>query len=274
MITDSHSHLGSIHDHEAVEFWKTHKRIPDRVVESFFQVRQWVDRSIVVAFPGGPHISSNDCIAQFAQEHSDKVAPFYLIDPQAESCLDDIQLAFDEWSAKGVKLAPIYQHFKPDDEQYFPVYEKLEKLGLAIIWFQGSSGEAPDGPLEWANPVLLDKVARTFPDLKMVIAHLGLPWFHETVAMIKKHPNLYTDISAIGARTWVLYSALVEAVQYDTEEKVLFGSEYPMYTPGQIRDSLQEAVSIPEGTHLPQLPSDIVDRMLSRDSFQMLGIDQ
>ena len=272
MIVDSHSHFGSIHDKEAIQYWNTHHRNPERVIEAFFRVREWVDRSIVVAFPGGPHISNNEPIAAFAREFPTKVVPFYLLEPDSPTCLTDLERGVVEWGGRGVKLAPIYQNFKPDDERYFPMYAKLEDLKQTIIWFQGSSAEAPQGPLEWSNPVLLDKVARTFPDLKMVIAHLGFPWYRETVALLKRHPNVFTDVSALGTRSWFLYNALLEAHQYGVEEKIFFGSEYPMFTPSAIRDALYQASAIPEGSHLPPLPEGFVDRLLSRDSLGMLGI--
>jgi len=271
MITDSNSHLGSIYDREGYEFWKRNREIPDRVIERYFSVMEGVDRSIVVAFPQGPHLNDNDCIAHFARRFSDRVAGFSLIDPR-ERAIEQIDRARGEWGAKGVHLAPIYQNFKPDDEAYFPMYAHLEKHRLPVIWFQGSSFEAPDGPLEWANPVLLDKVARSFPELKMMIAHFGSPWFTEVVALIKKRPNVFTEISALSNRTWALYNALINAVQYGVEEKILFGSEFPMQTPQQNREALQEVVALSERANLPRITPAVVQGILERDTFALLGI--
>jgi hypothetical protein len=44
--------------------------------------------------------------------------------------------------------------------------------------------------------ILLDDIAIQFPQLKMIVAHLGHPWIGETLVLIRKHPNLYSDISA------------------------------------------------------------------------------
>lgn len=271
MITDANSHLGSIYDVEAYEHWSKHGEILERVVERYFSLRTWIDRHIVVAFPQGPHINDNDCIAHFAKQHADKVAPFLLLDPTKSSALDDID-RFIDMGAKGVHLAPIYQKFKPDEEVYFPIYEKLQKKGLPVIWFQGSSFEAVDGPMEWANPVLLDKVARHHPELRMMIAHFGSPWFREVIALIKKHKHVYTEMSALCFRTWALYSAMIETVQYNADEKVFFGSEFPMMTPDESREALYDICSFGEGANLPRVPKDVVQKIMTRDVYALLGV--
>jgi len=225
----------------------------------------------VVGFPRGPHINDNECLAHFANTYPDKVTAFMLLDPKARAPRDEIDRIVD-MGGKGVHLAPIYQNFKPDDEAYFPIYETLQKRRLPVIWFQGSSAESPDGPLEWANPVLLDKIARMFPELRMLIAHFGSPWFREVIALIKKHQHVYTEISALSHRTFALYTALIEAVQYGVDEKIMFGSEFPMQTPEQNRDALYETCRFGEGANLPRVPQDVVDKIMTRDVYALLGV--
>jgi predicted TIM-barrel fold metal-dependent hydrolase len=273
VIVDNHTHLGDTLDSEAREYWKDCHRIPDRVVEDYIEAMSSVDRSILLGFPDPPeNISSDECVALFVREHGDKFIPFYSINPALPTAMSDLERAVQEWGAKGIKMGPIYSKFRPDDEQYFAIYERIEELGLPIMWHQGSSFEAPDGTLEWAMPWMLDKVARTFPDLKMVIAHFGFPWIREVVALLRKRANVYTDVSALGTRTWVLYNALVDTLQYGAEDKVFFGSDFPMFTPAQIRDALYQASSIPEGTNLPALPGNVIDGIVNRNSLEILGI--
>jgi predicted TIM-barrel fold metal-dependent hydrolase len=272
MITDSNSHLGSIYDAEALAHFQQTGDILPRVIDRYFEVMGDIKRSIVVAFPQGPHINDNESIARFALQFQDRIAPFYLIDPHASDCLEMIDRACQEWNAKGFHLAPIYQKFRPDEEQWFPIYEKLQTKGMPLIWFQGSSFEAVDGPLEWANPVLLDKVARSFPELRMIIAHMGSPFFRETVALIKKHKHVYTEMSALWHRSWDLYGALVSAYQYGALGKVFFGSEFPMQTPQQSKDVLAAVASMAEGTNFPSIPKEEIEALLHRDSFELLGI--
>jgi predicted TIM-barrel fold metal-dependent hydrolase len=273
VMIDIHTHLGAAFDQKAAEYWQKNHRIPDWVSEAYVQAMESVDKAIILGFSVPPgNITSNECVAHFIREHDDKFIPFYCVDPALPTATSDLDHAVQEWGAKGIKLGPIYQTFRPDDEQYFPVYERIEELELPIMWHQGSSFAAPEGPLEWAQPWMLDKISRTFPNLKMVIAHFGFPWIREVVALLRKRPNVYTDVSAFGTRTWGLYNALVDAVQYGAEDKVFFGSDFPMFTPAQMRDALYGASSIPEGTNLPPLPRDVIERILNRNCLEILGI--
>ena len=272
MITDYNSHLGSIFDAEAFAHWENTGTILERIEQRYFEVMENVDRAIVVAFPQGPHMNNNEPIAHFASKYPNKIAPFFLIDPTKPDCADLIDKAVTEWNAKGFHMAPIYQKFRPDDEAYFPIYEKLEKIGKPLMWFQGSSFEAVDGPLEWANPILLDKVARNFSELRMIVAHFGSPFFREVIAMLRKHKNFYTEMSALSHRTWALYNALIDAKQYSVLDKVLFGSEFPMQLPQQSMDGLAAVAALTEGTNLPALTQGDIDSLLHRDCFEALGI--
>jgi predicted TIM-barrel fold metal-dependent hydrolase len=279
VIVDVHTHLGLEVDRRAREYWREHHRVPDWRVGPYIEAMKSVDRSVLLAFPFpdydiSTNESDNECVAQFVREHGDKFIPFYFLHPGHPTAMADLERAVQEWGAKGIKLTPIYANFRPDDEQYFPFYARIEELGLPVLWHQGSSMDAPNGPLEWAMPWRLDKIARTFPDLKMVIAHFGFPWIREVVALLRKRANVYADVSAFGTRTWVLYNALVDTVQYGAEDKVFFGSDYPMFTPAQMRDALYEASSIPEGTNLPPLSRDVIEGILNRNCLEILGIEQ
>lgn len=273
MLVDIHTHLGDTFDAKASGVWKREHRIPDWVTEPFLSAMDKVDKVVLLGFPSPPgNISENECVRHFVAEHGEKFVPFYYIDPKLPTALSDLDRVVHEWGAKGIKLGPIYQSFKPDDEQYFPLYARIEDMGLPIMWHQGSSFAAPDGPLEWARPWMLDKVSRTFPDLKMVIAHFGYPWIRELIALLRKRKNLYTDVSCLANRTWVLYNAFVEAIQYGVEDRIFFGSDFPLFTPGQIVDAMRTIPLMTEGTRLPAVHTDVVERVISRNCLEVLGI--
>ena len=90
-------------------------------------------------------------------------------------------------------------------EVYWPLYERAEQLQLPILFHTGHlaplrteelNHDARDGiDAENMRPYLLDKVARAFPELKMVGAHLGLPHANEALQMISAYRNVYYDFS-------------------------------------------------------------------------------
>lgn len=52
-------------------------------------------------------------------------------------------------------------------------------------------------PLDDSRPVHFDAVAVDFPELRMVLAHPGHPWEGECIAVIRRHPHVYADLSAL-----------------------------------------------------------------------------
>ena len=130
-----------------------------------------------------------------------------------------------------------------------------------------------NGPLEYSNAVLLDPVARSFPDLKMVIAHLGHPWFAETACVVRKHPNVYTDMSALSTRPWQMYNAMITALEYGIEKKILFGTDYPFFTVKRTIEAFRNINKVVEGTNLPRVPEQVIEDIIHRDTLQILGLD-
>ena len=97
---------------------------------------------------------------------------------------------------RGLKLGPIYQNIHPSDQKSLKLFKRAEELEIPILIHQGTTF-CSNVSLEVANPVLLQPIALEFPKLRMIIAHMGHPWIGETLSLIRKHPNLYSDISAL-----------------------------------------------------------------------------
>ena len=85
------------------------------------------------------------------------------------------------------------------------------------------------------------------------MAHLGHPYEGECVAVIRKHPNVYADISALHYRPFQLYHSLMLVQEYGVWDKVLFGTDYPFTTVHASIDGLRSLNRMLEGTALPRL---------------------
>jgi hypothetical protein len=98
------------------------------------------------------------------------------------------------------------------------------------------------GPLrtsETGRPIpYLDDVALDFPDLVVVGGHIGYPWTNEMIALATKYPNVYIDTSAYAAHRYP--AELVEYLRGHGRGKVLFGTNYPMITPGKALHGLDQ----------------------------------
>jgi hypothetical protein len=228
-----------------------------------------VDRMVVLDIARGAE-NQNDAIAAYARAHSEKVVGFMSVDPSHPGAVAEMERAY-ELGLRGLKLGPIYQNFHPLDGRAFEVYAKAAELGLPILIHQGTTFPRR-APLKYADPLLLEEVAWAFPELPIVIAHLGHPWMAETIVLIRKHPNLYADVSALHYRPWQFYNGLVLAVEYGVEEKLLFGSDWPFTTPAESIEELRRINRFTEGTSLPRVPEEVIEAIVNRDGLAVLGI--
>ena len=128
-------------------------------------------------------------------------------------------------------------------------------------------------PLECTLPRHLDDVAIRFPEVKIILAHLGHPYEGECVAVIRKHKNVYADISALHYRPFQLYNSLMLVQEYGVWDKLLFGTDYPFTTVNSTIDGLHNLNKMTEGTNLPRLDAEQIETMIYRDSLSLLGLD-
>ena len=180
------------------------------------------------------------------------------VDPNDPDALDELSRAAD-LGLRGVKLSPPYQGFHPHAPEAWAIYEAAARRGMFLLFHQGWVFD-PRCSLEEANPILLDRVAGAFPETNIIIAHLGQPWFWETISVMVRRSNVFTDVSARLTKPWQLSNALMAAMDYGVEDRILFGSDFPIVTPDEgiqlllgLNDSFNGVPPLPQ-----QLLRDIV----------------
>lgn len=230
-----------------------------------------VDKVILLGVARGSH-TPNDDIGRYAKLWPEKVVPFCSVDPTDPGAIAEVERCVREYGVKGIKISPHYQIFDPMDPRACALYRVAERQGLPIAFHQATSPMRM-GPLRYAHPMALDEVAMAFPDLKIVVAHLGHPWEADTIVLIRKHPNVYTDISAQFYRPWQFYNSLVLCLEYAQMGKVFFGTDYPVTTPQETLDALRGVNEMVAGTRLPRIPEDEIEALIHRDALGMLGIE-
>lgn len=188
----------------------------------------------------------NRFIADYAATWNGKAVGLASVDPNMPNAVDELAFAHDELGLRGLKLSPPYQAFHPHSAEAWGVYQAAAERDMFIMFHQGAVTHRR-GILEVAQPVLLDKVAREFSETKIIVAHMGQPWFHEVVPLLRKHPNVYADLSARCSRPAQLAQILRGVLDYDAADKLLWGSDFPTFDPvehaaGMLRaaDSLQD----------------------------------
>jgi uncharacterized protein len=279
MIVDCHTHVGNA-GHYSADFradlarsW-SEVQMGGQELEDHWQAMAPVDKAIVLAFdaPASGITVPNDYVADYVKTHPEKLIGFASVDPGRPDALDRLTDAVTVMGLRGLKVGPIYQHFDPTSPTGIALFARAESLGIPVLCHQATTF-IRDAPLRWGRPILLDDVAIACPGLVMCVAHLGHPWCEELMVVIRKHPRLYADVSALHTRPVQLYFALASAVEYRVTDRLLLGSDYPFATTQQTIDALRRVNNVVRGTGFPPIPGEVIEGIIGRDTLTLLGID-
>ena len=243
--------------------------------ERYAEAMRAVDKAIVfgVRALACGMLSPNDFTADWVAKDPDKLIGFMCIDPTEDGYLDEIDRCASDLGLRGIKIYPMLAHFNPADPVYFALYEKAQRMGLPILSHMGTQPN-PRAILKYSHPLLIDEVAQAFPDLKFVIAHMAHPWQRDCAVVIRKHPNVYADVSGGGwVRPYQAWEALVLMVEWGVADKLLFGSDFPLWTPQEGMDDMRRLNEQVEGTNLPRIPDEVIEEIIHRNSLELLGLE-
>ncbi len=205
--------------------------------------------------------ADQELIAKFVQQHADRFIGWCSVDPNDPDCADELEHYVNNLGFRGLKVSPIYQNWDPLDARHIRLFKKAEQLGIPVNVHQGTTFVRA-APLRFANPILLEDIAVACPDLRMIISHMGHPWETECITLIRKHPNLYANVSALHYRPWRHWQAFITAYEYGVDHKLIFGSDFPSATPEQLIAGLSKVNDIVSGSSLPRFPDDALHKII------------
>ena len=151
----------------------------------------------------------NDRTAEWVRRDPDRIIGFAAIDPMEDDHLEELERGVEDLGLRGVKLYPVLGRYSPADPLVFPLYAEAQRRDLPVLLHVGTHPQ-PNALLKHSLPLLIDEVAQVFPDLRIVIAHMAHPWQRECAVVLRKHPNVYADVSGGGwVRPYQAWQALV-----------------------------------------------------------------
>lgn len=213
----------------------------------------------------------NEVIADYVRTDPDRLEGWASVDPNDEDCVEQLEYCVQDLGLRGLKVAPVYQHWDPTDSRNWTLFRKCVELGIPVMIHQGTTYPRR-ARLEWGRPLQLEPLTMALPDLRMIIAHLGHPWEEETVALVRKTPNLYTDVSALHFRPWRFWQAMITAYEYGVTHKLLFGSDFPNAATQDAIDGLRNVNRAVEGSPLPKVPGDVIESILHENWERLYGL--
>lgn len=172
----------------------------------------------------------NRWVFESVAPYRDKVIPFVGIDPQRGGrAIDILERFVKRYDAKGVKVYPATGWY-PNEERIRDFWTCADDLGLVVVTHAGAAW----GPLEekYNRPSFFDEVLQRYPDLRVVIAHLGGKYRQETYELCAQHANCYTDISALQG--WLpsdpdTCMARLKEVAEKVPDRASFGTDFPLF---------------------------------------------
>ena len=130
----------------------------------------------------------------------------------------------------------------------------------------------PGAILEFDRPLNWDEVARSIPELSVVLSGIGSPWVEETLLLLQKHPRIFADTAGLVKRPWQLFQALLGASSMGITEKLLFASGWPAETPAKAIETIYSVNGFSHGTQLPSIPRPQLRSIVERDLPTVLGM--
>lgn len=233
-LIDTHIHVFPQKIAEAVRRWFEanawgfhYQGIAEQLIQ--LQFDNGVAGLVLLSYAHRPGIAGelNRFIGRLIRQfpHTTGLATFH---PEDDKPRDILKVAFEEFGLCGVKLHCHVQRTAPDDPILFPVYE-------AILEFNGviniHAGREPALEAYGTNVRAItgaDRVERVltrYPDLKMIVPHLGFDESDRFYSLLDQYPNLYLD-------TTMMMSDFFD-VPIDREglikhaDQILYGSDYP-----------------------------------------------
>ena len=225
MIIDFHVHLSRPeHEHPWVMDWmrSNYQGDFDEFIEKILTpqgIRQYlqandIDWAVGLAevSPITTGVADNDYVGKFCADANriadpasgarGRVLPFASLNPFIVNDLAaELERLVKTYDFKGIKVYPTYQHHYANDPRMYPLYAKAQELGLPMMAHTGSS-VFKGARIKYGDPLFLDDVAIDFPELNILMAHSGRPfWYQQAFWMARRHANVYMEISGLPAKT-------------------------------------------------------------------------
>jgi len=253
----------------------THLSCPDSAVgpQEHRTACKDIDACLVLAGCCDDRQQANDTLAQYIRQNP-KAVGFGTLDPVNDGVSAKyLRAEIIDKGLKGIVLYCAESAFHPAHSRALLLYESACRLGLPVF-FHNCPPFSPEAVMDFSQPWLLDEIARLFPELKIIVGRMGLPFLEQTLALAAKCPNVFADLTVVPQKIWQVYNTVLSAYEAGVMDKLLFGSGYPYAMPQACIETLLGFNKIFSDTHLPQVPREKLRSVVERDSLTLLGLSE
>ncbi|PYY09266.1 MAG: amidohydrolase, partial [Acidobacteria bacterium] len=255
MITDCHVHIQPVEMFKpaALAVMKKKRANFDEIVEFCHSPKKFlhhldqigIDRAVLINYVA-PELMGftpevNEFVANYVKEDAKRLIPCGSVDPRHTRNVERDMEHLVRLGIRMIKVHPPHQLLYPNDylngvKELETIYRVAEQNGIPVMVHTGTS-IFPGARNKYGDPIYVDDVAVDFPKLKILLAHGGRPlWMHTAFFLVRRHPNVYLDISGIPPKTLLKYFPRLEEIA----DKTMFGTDWPGPGVPEIKQNLDD----------------------------------
>jgi predicted TIM-barrel fold metal-dependent hydrolase len=253
-------------------FRSEHVGMDLHAMAAFYRERRMAAVAFTVDHLGerAEHAVTNEEIGELAAQHRDAIIPFGSVHPlRGKGGAAIARRLIETYGMRGFKFHPSTQEFYPNDRAAYPLYEVLAEYGVPALFHTGQNGVGAGTKggggvrLKYSDPLYLDDVAVDFPDMPIIMAHPSFPWQDVALSVATHKAQVYIDLSGWSPKYFP--PQLVQYANTLLRKKVLFGTDFPLFTPErwtadlektEIRDSVKPDIMLHNAARLFGLESE------------------
>jgi predicted TIM-barrel fold metal-dependent hydrolase len=230
MIIDVHTHINNYHEDQVKSLDDCLNLLTENMVANHidyalvltsYKVNEHrpSTRQVVEAIKGRKNLGVVSGISYLHYNHKDII---------------EISDYLENGHIKALKLYPGYEPFYPNDPRLKLVYDMAIAHDVPVMFHSGDT-YAPTGKVKYSHPIHIDDLAVDYPDLKIVICHVGNPWIKDCMEVVYKNKNVYADISGLVLGDFsekferYMKKEIEEMITFAGDPKyLLYGTDWPI----------------------------------------------
>ncbi|HEX9631032.1 MAG TPA: amidohydrolase family protein [Gemmatimonadales bacterium] len=210
--------------------------------------------------------STNAFAARYASAAPERLIPYGGVHPRFTTDPEGQVEELLQLGTRILKIHPPHQVYPANAytmglDALARIYRRCEERGLPVTVHTGTS-IFPGARCKYGRPMELDDVALDFPDLRIIMAHGGRPlWMDEAFFVLRRHRNMYLEISGIPPRKLLEYFPRLEEIGH----RVIWGTDWPSPGVHDLKQNLDQFLSLP-------LPQDLKDRITRHTPLEVVPL--
>ena len=230
-MIDMHTHLHPPRLFAAIRRWFAEKSTwnltqptePNLVADALRS--HGVERFVFCSYAHKPGMARtiNEWLIHTAAELNGFGLPLATVHPADDDYIDYYREALQN-GCIGIKVHEDVQQLSIEHPQFAPIHKLTsEHQGVMLV----HAGHIPWSDDTHQGPSRIRKVLEQHPQLKVVVAHLGIPDTVSYLKLMDEHPNLYLDTTMALATSSPLRKEFDIELLIPHSDRILFGSDFP-----------------------------------------------